>query len=496
MKFEILKELVTTINKNKVKNIEIIGNETTSSSRVHQLYNLIHEGKVHSEEEAVRILYNTTNVQDPRYKKVRYQMMRRLLHTGLFIDSESSKFTERQKAYYQCLTDYAAASTLIFRSANQSANWFLKKTLKISLDYEFTDLIVNITKLLFNSYKLTNLKSYERYFRLHREYVEMQKREEESTAGHNAVILKYVSTLSPNREVHELAQHFLDQLLPIRQKKNTVQFQYSLFQIEILLNDTVSTLEICDRALYFMDNHKNSNQGGKALVAIQKLVCQTSLRMFEKKDGFATFQYCLENTEVGTNNWFRSLEYYFHHCIHAKRYDEAWQTFKTGCQHPNYEKLKGTTRDNWHLYEGYCHLLAQFDKMDQKEVTELTGPFKFSRFINNFDVLDQDKTAMNIPLIILPVAYSIAAGTYQEQYFSIEGLEKYKRRHLTKELNLRSILFLKLLTILVSNPFEDPHADIKLKRYLNQLRNETIQISRQVVAVEIIPYEDLWEMLT
>lgn len=500
MKFEVLKELVATITKNKVKRIEIIGNEDASDTLVKRLYQGIQDGSITSDEDAARYLYNTSNAKDHRYKKTRHQIVRRLLHTALFIDIDTPRFTDRQKAYCQCHADYAAAVMLIFRNARASANWFLQQTLSVALHYEFLDLSVNITKMLWNTYKVTNIKKYKHYFNLNQKLVGMQRREEEVMAGHNEVILKYIPTLSPNRDVHELAQQYLNKLLPLRAMENTVQFEYYLSQIEILhalsINDTKSTLAICARILSFMDTNVNANQTAKALLAIQKLVCQTSLRMFDQTEGFQSYAYCLQILEDGSINWFKISEYYFHHCVHARRYTEAWQVFKTGYLHPNYEKLQGSTRDNWHLYGGYCHLLAQIGKMDLQEVTKTIGPFKYRRFINDFDTFDQDKTAMNIPLIILPLVYSIVTGTYQEQYFSIESLEKYQKRHLTRELNLRSILFFKLLILLLSNPFEHKDTSKKLKMYLEQLKAMPIQVSRQTVAIEIIPYEDLWEMIT
>ena len=53
MDFETLKELVGIITRNKVKQIEVLGNPGNDESRTEELYTLINKGKIKSEAEAI-----------------------------------------------------------------------------------------------------------------------------------------------------------------------------------------------------------------------------------------------------------------------------------------------------------------------------------------------------------------------------------------------------------------------------------------------------------
>jgi hypothetical protein len=500
MDFDALKELAHTINRNKVKKIEIIGNPGNSDTLTEMLYRGIIKGEFTSDEAAVQAFYETDDVSDSRYRRVRYRLIRQLLQTSLFVDRNQPAFTERVKAYHQCYCDYAAANILYMRNAKKPATWFMEQTLNQAIKFEFIDLCVDTTKFLKMYNNVLNPKKYAYYSEQHQFYTGQQQREAYAANCYNQLVHYYVSKRSPNAEIHQLASQFYAELEKFKTEKNTIQARYYTYQVGIIkhlaINDNAGALALSTEIIGIMNADKNANQSAKVGLFVQRLVCQTQLRQFEDTGGKASFQYGIKISEEGTFNWFRLYEFYFHHCLHARRYDEAWKIFTEAYQYPGFSKLQGAVRDNWHLYGGYCHLLALFGKFDAAAVESLVGKFRYARFINNFDIFDHDKTAMNIPLVILPLVYSIANGTAGEEYLSLDALDKYRKRHLDKHLNARSIAFINLLVLLISHPFEQKNMSEKIKKNLTVLQKEQLQTSRQTVAIEIIPYEDLWEMMT
>ncbi len=110
--------------------------------------------------------------------------------------------------------------------------------------------------------------------------------------------------------------------------------------------------------------------------------------------------------------------------------------------------------------------------------------------------MDKEKVGMNIPLILLPVMYSIATGAYEEDFGrSMEALDKYRQRYLENDKNRRSAIFLKLLLALAKRNFEGIQAERKIEKEWALLQKEPPQLAGQSFAVEFVPYEDLWEML-
>ncbi|MCC6282574.1 MAG: hypothetical protein IT262_18365, partial [Saprospiraceae bacterium] len=152
--------------------------------------------------------------------------------------------------------------------------------------------------------------------------------------------------------------------------------------------------------------------------------------------------------------------------------------------------------DNWLLLGGYLHLLANLGVLASNKVEEVVGPFRYSKFFNEIEVLKKDKEGMNIPLIFLPVLIILAQKPSERtKEIPIEALEKYRQRWLANDMNRRSNSFLKLLIAFSQKEFTPAAAEKKIKKELDIIKSETPQVAGQNFAVEIIPYETIWELL-
>ncbi|MBK6994135.1 MAG: hypothetical protein IPH31_04145 [Lewinellaceae bacterium] len=227
----------------------------------------------------------------------------------------------------------------------------------------------------------------------------------------------------------------------------------------------------------------------------QQLACLTQLRIFTNSEGDSIATYALSLSEEGSFNWFRTHELHLHYCLFACRYEEALNIFEKASQHPKFESLGGAVRDNWQLYGGYLHLLAALGKIELAKVENVVGTFRYARLSNEIEVLAKDKQGMNIPLIFLPVVYHLVKGTFDTADISPESLEKYRKRYLDNDMNRRSAAFLNMLIAFAKRDYKSASAEKKIKKELEVLAREQPQVAGQTFAVEIIPYEDLWEMM-
>jgi hypothetical protein len=298
---------------------------------------------------------------------------------------------------------------------------------------------------------------HERYSELHRTYEEKRYWEFKAFDYEENLIRHYITGRSTNEEVHALATQYFDELLPNAPNVDTVQFYLHTYLVGVIkflsVNDCKKAIEICDEALQILQVRKNSYGGALLSFAIQKLGCLTQLRIFEADD--KTAQYCFSLVEEGGFNWFRVMELQFYNRIYNRNYQDALDIYAKAVQHTRFQLLSGSYRDLWTLCGGYLHLLGILGKLNPKKVEEIVGYFRPVKFQNDFEVLDKEKAGMNIPLLLLPVMYSIATGA-----------------------------------------FEGDHAERKMEKEWNLLQQLPPQIAGQSFAVEIIPYEDLWEMLS
>jgi hypothetical protein len=201
--------------------------------------------------------------------------------------------------------------------------------------------------------------------------------------------------------------------------------------------------------------------------------------------------------EEGGFNWFRVMELQFYNRIYSHRYQDALDIYAKAVQHTRFNLLNGSYRELWTLCGGYLHLLALLGKLQPKNVEEVAGFFRPVKFQNDFEVMDKEKSGMNIPRILLPIMVSIVTGAYEEEFGqSVESLEKYRKRYLDNDTNRRSAIFLRMLLALAKKSFDGDRALRKMEKEREQLKQLPPQMAGQNFAVEIIPYEDLWEMLS
>lgn len=500
MEFEVLKDLVRIITRNKVKQIEVLGNPGQEGSRTEALYDGIRKEQFQSDHEAALHFFGTDE-KDANYRKLRNKLIRQLINTSFFIDVQQPLFSERGKAQYNCYRDYAAAFILKTREAHKSSVYLLQQVLEQTIKYEFTELTADIARQLRIQFARSpgDQANHERYSELHREYEEKRYWEFKALDYSENLLHHYISNRSTSETVHQLAIQYFDELLPMAQKVDTVQFYMHTYTVGAIkftsVNDCLQTIKICDEALEILQKRKNANRGILLTFAIQKLSCLAQLRLPDEADKAA--QFCLTLAEVGGYNWFRIMEMQFYNHMHNRRYEEALELYAQVVQQPRYTQLSGSVRDTWTLCGGYLNLLATMGKLNANKVREIAGYYRPMKFQNDFEVLDKEKSGMNIPLILLPIMHSIATGAYEEEFGrSMEALDKYRKRYLENDTNRRSAIFLKILLALAKKNFDGAQAQRKLDKELAALQQTTPQIAGQSLSVEIIPYEDLWEMLS
>ncbi|MBL7826080.1 MAG: hypothetical protein JNJ57_05575 [Saprospiraceae bacterium] len=504
MDFVALIDLVKTVTKNKVKNIEVLGNSGTSveDSLIETFYEAISKGRVTSDEEAVKFLYGKKEtVKSSNYLRTRNRLIRQLINVSLFIDLNQPMFNERAKAYYNCYRDFASAHILTLRDAHLAAIDVFEQTLEQAIKYEFIELTADLTRELRKLYARISgdQTKHEKISQLHREYEEKRRLEMLALEHYENLLHYYIIKRSPNDEVHKYATTSFEELTTLAPKADTSQFYFYTYQIGIIkafaVNDCKTALDTCNTCLEILQQRKNTNRAALGGLALQKIGCLTQLRIFNQECD-QTVEYCLSILEEGHLNWFRTHELHLHYCLFAKRYNDALQIYDKVSKHPKFPTLAGAIRDNWNIYGGYLHLLAALGKLDAKKVTEIVGEYRYSIMITEIEVLTKDKEGMNIPLVLLPVVYALVNGTFEDFGVSPDALEKYRRRYLDTDLNKRSAAFVNLLFAYAKKDYRSASAEKKIKKELEVLASVQPQVAgSQTFAVEIIPYEDLWAMM-
>ena len=280
--------------------------------------------------------------------------------------------------------------------------------------------------------------------------------------AHETLLEYYMQRHSPNETVHALASSYVEGFKPLRNQMSVAQFDYFVYSIE------------------FMQLFSANN-----ITAVAN----------EEKILF-TLNQCLGFTEEGRYNWFIILHLAVYCYAHHKLYDKACEAFMTGYRHQRFYLQSVRLQEEWRLLGAYLHLLVELDELQAPELEAAIGPFKVTKFENDFLELPRDKEGVNIPIVILPAVYALAKSDFEAFEAQIDKLDKYRERYLENELNQRSARFLQMMFALAKQKYAGSvRSEGRLRQEIEKLHALTPQVARQNFAIEVIPYENLWELL-
>ena len=502
MEFDVLKDLVQVITRNKVKQIEVLGNPGNEGSRVEEFYQLLSDGQLQSEDEAVQHFFKTDNVKDKNYRKLRNKLIRQLINTSFFVDINQPMFDDRTKAQYNCYRDFAAAYILLTREARRAGVYLLHQVLEQAIKYEFIDLCAEITRYLRVSYSkaVNDAKNHQKFTQLHREYEGKRSNLMRIVDAHETLLEYYMQKHSPSETVHALASSYVEEFKPLRNQMSVAQFDYHVYSIEFIqlfsANNIPAVARLADEALAALQGSPNITKARLFNIAIQKMSALAQLKGANEEKILLTLNQCLGFTEEGRYNWFILWHLAVYCYVHHKLYDKAFEAFMTGYRHERFHLQSVRLQEEWRLIGAYLHLLVALDELPAPGLEATTGPFKVTKFENDFLELPRDKEGMNIPIVILPAVYALAKSDFESFEAQIDKLDKYRKRYLETELNQRSARFLQMMFALAKQKYGgSARSEGRLRQEMEKLYAMTPQVARQNFAIEVIPYENLWELL-
>jgi hypothetical protein len=438
MDFNSLQDLARIINKNKIKKIEVLGNDAGAKSNVSELYDGLCNDFWKNEEEIMMHFFKNKDAKN-EYSKLKNRLIQQLVNTAFFIDATNPMFQDRENANIICYRNLVAARLLFPKDARRAAIILLETTLEQAIKYEFTEMVVEICRLLsrHSSDSISDEKNLEKYFLLQKEY-EFKLNWEIIAIDYLKELSKYyINHKTPNQEIYEKALNYHEQLVPKLSEIDTSVFYNKVFLIGLIryfsINDIQTCYDYADYAYKTLSRRKNINRGLLLSIILQKLSCEVQLK--KSDDIFSengTANICLKLSVIGSSNWFKIKEQQYYQFIHAGHYKAALDIYIEVTAINRINLLEGSPLEDWKLYGAYLQLLGTMGKLESEKVTEATGIYKLNKFLNEFNTLNKDKEGMNIPILLLPLLFNIVNKNYGDNEQYRDSLTKYKQRNLEK----------------------------------------------------------------
>ncbi|MBL7795823.1 MAG: hypothetical protein JNJ90_04895 [Saprospiraceae bacterium] len=490
-----LTELVHSLHWGKLTSNALWDIVLQPGTKMAQLFDILHQHKGTTEEEAATLLYGSPTAI-AKLRSLKNKLKERLLEVVFLLDFQEPGYTDRQRAHYECNKRWATAMTLLSKKIKTTGVEQLELMLRHTQHFEFTELSMNAAHHLRLHYGTIagDPAKYEQYRNMYRQYLAIWTMENEAEEMYTDLISGFASgSRAPQKDISRQAEQYYKRIAPHMAECESFRLHLSGRLLQLMIysgrNDYRTMADLCEQALDFFRQKPYESRLPLQVFYYQLVVCCVQLRDFGR--GQAIIRQNADIYEPGTFNWFKVQELYFLLALHTQHYDDAFDTCEATSRHAGLAQQPDQIREMWKIYEAYTNLLARIRRADRQP----SPKFKMARFLNEIPVFSKDRRGMNIPVLVAQILYDIVEKRYDASLDRVEAVQKYTTRYLKKDEHFRSNCFLKMLVQIPEAAFHREGAARKAEPWLKQLRQMPLELANQPHEIEIIPYEDLWEMM-
>ncbi len=495
---EALRELIHLMSPRRLRAIRMMGFPFSEESNMGMLYHGLYERKFSDDREASRHIFQTDQAGGP-FRKLKAGLHNRLVSLIFLQNDSRPAYTDRKSAFQECHKKWAASKMIMALNAKHTAIQMAKQVLKYARQYEFTSLCMDVCKMLkmhFGTLERDH-KQYLQYNNLFEEYFQQYKLEIVAENAYiNTVNLITQSKLGKTEVIRQL-DRIPPKLNPILHQSASYNIQFygrlSILNILTFKGDIEEALQLCEESITFFEKKTYTAQKPLEAFYYQKLICSIQLKSFPP-DQYE--QLCRQQPsffKLGTYNWFKYQEAVVILGLQLKKYALAFDIFSTASQAKALQTLPNDRREYWLILEYYFHFLHQAGKFNWPDVE--TKKFPIGKFLNQTVHTSKDKGGLNASIKVIEQLHYLQKGRWAKIEAQQEALKQYAYRHLKQPKTLRSFYFFKLLISIPKYHFDQKKIHKNSIKLIQSLKATPLSLDHQSPEVEIIPFEDLWEMI-
>ena len=486
-------ELLHVLSKNKIKNINILGQPGKRKFLVDIFYEKVMDGSISSDKEAAMFFY-----QEPpssrKYKDLKRRFFEKIKNTLLFIDVSESAYDDSGRAYYRLWKEFAISKVISGKGGNKSLTKLLEKLLRDSIKYDFTEISLLTARSLrtHSATVLNNRRKFKKYDDLCTKLQVVNNLEMDAES-------MFFDLLGRSYRVrdHERVAFFDDAVMVAAKikalidihstyKLNLFFYIAQLLGVKILGNNTEAE-SVCHQALAFFKTKPNYSKNAIGIFQRQLFLLYWQQQKYNA--GEDLLQESKRYTRDGDLSFFTNHAYYFLLCMHAKEYEKALDVYTEVNSHRTFKTLSAYSRERWALFGAYLNYLSGQGYLPTFKMTT----FRINKFLNEVPIFSKDKCGANIAILTIQMLLLLLYRRYNEVIDRAEALDKYAQRYLRQPTTLRSYYFIKMLLTIPLADFHQQGVLRKAQPFQKKLVTVPFSITRQAYMVEIIPYEHLWQ---
>ncbi len=492
------KLIVKILDKASVNHLELFTREDFGAkvSKMGKLFQVIKNNEFETMDE-LKSAFLETSEQEWGFQKLQMRFKEKLANTLFFVDTNSPKFSERAKAYYTIAKRALSARMLSERGAIKMANEVAENTIPISMKYEFTDLSLLLLRILKKRYaREVKLKKLKHYLNLFDELNELFRREVEMEHYLNILIFQENALKDKDKKIIQLKNY--DKIV-----KDAIYYLESDPSVELILSCAPIVLN------YFREKSDFKKFNYWAFYALDlvlakqffsetildQIIIQLIRGALISKDYLTLLQLEKKYFSKINNinfNWYVRFYYFILTNLHSKQYQIAYDRFTKAFDQKNFKQQPPVITELFLILQAYIHYLIELKKIIP---TKDTPDFRLNKFLNQVPEYSKDKSGANVSILLIQILFLLKDGKYNKIIDRMEALKLYSYRHLRKDENFRSQCFFRMLNEMIRADFKKKGTVFRTEKWLKKLESVKIESYPNAADKEILPYEDMWELV-
>lgn len=493
-----LVDLIDFIQKTKFKSNTLLEALIKPSSQLGKIYYALAQNEARSDQELLAMFPELGDVSKITTLKTR--LKNRLCDAVFLLDFREESHPDRQTAFVECVKKWSSAMILITKNIRSIGVKQLENLLRHTLDFEFTELSMNVIRTL-ELYYGTIEGDQRKYSELEVQLAELEAiwlAERETERLYSDLVINFVNSRADKHLAAQKAEEYFARVEPYTKKFDAFKIHFFGYLIQTIIydsrNDYKGMKEVCIRAIAFFEGKKYRSGMVLQTFYYNIITCCLYTRQFEKGQPYV--QVLEEMLEENSFNWFKLQELYVTMAMHAENYHIAAETLTKVRANPNLAAQPSHIVEFWKVVEAHIYYLAITGEIDPAAIPAgLISTFKVSRFLNEVPVLSKDKRGMNITILTIQFLIYLAQKRLDDCESRVDALKKYCLRYLNGENALRSRYFIKMLLQIPLSSFDINLIRQKTADTLYLLLEIPWDSINQHREIEIIPYETLWPIV-
>jgi tetratricopeptide (TPR) repeat protein len=385
--------------------------------------------------------------------------------------------------------------------ARHLAMRLFRKTYKRAVQFEVFDIaMLCALALRREAYQAGETTKFIKWDRAFTRMNDMVMAEAEAEKLYHRSVIHFVRSGNVKVGQMEFAQKSLTKAEQLKDKFKSYYVYYNYFNLKIaylqLAGEYENAYKVFDEFEKFLvDNPQSYSVTRRTHFLLNKIDCSLYVRRFDA--GQKCITEALKTTKQEQETWFVLMDSYFMLCMITGNFTQAAKIYFEVISADGFLKTQEWRLERWKLFTGYLWFaLEQTGNKKLQEQMMGNSTFRLSKLVNEIPIYSRDKKGYNVASLLMQVANLISGKEYVEIITRTESLRRYLYETLKRDPStIRSQIFIRMILALAKYEFDLDKAKPRIEKLLNALRNQPVIYSPTQAFIEVIPYENLWEMI-